>query len=241
MTSKSRKRENDLVGASFGRGFFVLDDFTPLRHVSSDLFKKEAHIFPVKKALSYIQLRPLELEGKAYMGDGYYLAENPPFGAIFTYYLKEDLKTAKQKRRATEKKLAKEGKSVPFPGWEEIRKQEREEDPTIVFTVKDQSGQVVRQVTGPVTKGIHRVAWDLRYPPVSPTKLVDPIDPNPWELPPKGPMVVPGTFTVSIAKQVDGVLTPMGNSQSFTVESLGLGTLEAKDKKATACVPGKSR
>ncbi len=222
-------RECDLLGASFGRGIFILDDYSPLRQVTADLLKQEGVLFPVKKALMYIEKRPLDLKGKAFLGDGIYLAPNPPFGAVFTYSLKESLKTRAEKRRDAEKALEKEGKSVKFPGWEELRKEEREETPALIITVKDEDGQVVRQLTGPISKGINRVAWDLRYPTVEPTEL-ERQERSPWDEPPEGALVVPGTFKVSIAKRIDGVLTQLGEPQDFTVESLGLATLGIRDR-----------
>lgn len=226
-----QERENDLVGASFGRSFFVLDDYSPLRLVSPQSLEKDAQLFPVKKVLMYIPRKPFELEGKAFMGDNFYLAPNPPFGAIFTYYLKDTLKTRKQKRREGEQKLDKQGKSVPFPGWDALHKEKREGEPRIIITVKDQEGRVVRRLNGPVKAGMHRVAWNLRYPSVAPTQLEVPKDLDPWDRPPKGPLVAPGTFTVSIAKQVDGKVTPLSQPQTFMVESLGLASLPAKDRK----------
>jgi photosystem II stability/assembly factor-like uncharacterized protein len=225
-----QRRENDLVGASFGRGFFILDDYSPLRHIDQKSLQQEALLFPVKKALMYIPRCPLDIEGKAFQGDSFYIAPNPPFGAIFTYYLKENLKNRKQARKEKEKKLTEQGKNIPFPSWDEIRKENREDTPAIVLTVKDRDGQVVRRLTGPLTAGIHRVAWDLRYPSPAPTRLKVPKYQDPWERPPSGPLVVPGTFSVSIARRIDGELTPLGDPQTFNVESLGLASLPAKDK-----------
>ncbi len=224
-------RETDLVGASFGRSFFILDDYSPLRDVNDQMLEKETMLFPVKKALLYIQQTPLQDKGKASLGDAFYLAPNPPFGAVFTYYLKESLKTGAEARREEEKNLDKAGKPIPFPGWDKLRKEEAEEKPEIVLTVTDEAGQIVRRVTGPAGKGIHRVAWDLRYP------AVEPIEPEPsereeWRGKPEGPLVVPGTFTVSLAKKVGGTLIPLGLSQTFTVESLNLASLPEKDRQA---------
>jgi hypothetical protein len=100
-----------------------------------------------------------------------------------------------------------------------------------VLTVTDEAGQVVRRITGPAGKGLHRVAWDLRYPAVDPTQLESPARES-WEYGPQGPLVVPGTFTVTLAKKLDGVLTPLGSPKSFAVESLTLATLPEKDKAA---------
>jgi tetratricopeptide (TPR) repeat protein len=173
----------------------------------------------------------MELEEKAFMGDAFFTAPNPPFGAVFTYYLKESLKTSKQQRQETEKNLEKQGKIIKFPGWDTLRQEDREEEPAIILTVKDEAGNVVRHITGPTGKGMHRVVWDLRYPSIAPTKLEQPKDVDPWDRPPEGLLVVPGTFSVSLAKRVDGVLTSLGKSRTVVVESLGLAALPAKDKK----------
>ncbi|HCS48785.1 MAG TPA: hypothetical protein DIW61_11240 [Candidatus Aminicenantes bacterium] len=226
-----QERESDLVGASFGRGFFILDDYSPLRQMSEESLQKGAALFPVKKALHYIPLRPIDSEGKGCLGDGFYVAANPSFGAVFNYYLKESLKTGAETRREEEKSLDKAGKPVTFPGWDKLRKEEAEDKPEIVLTVKDESGQVVRRFTGPVSQGIHRVAWNLRYPPVEPIER-EATEREEWQWTPEGPLVVPGTFTVSLAKKVEGVITPLGAPQTFSVESLGLATLEEKDRSA---------
>ncbi|MBN1223828.1 MAG: glycosyl hydrolase [Candidatus Aminicenantes bacterium] len=226
-----QERESDLVGASFGRGIYILDDYSPLREINEAELKQESRLFPVKKALMYIERMPLDLKGKAFLGDAYYLAPNPPFGAVFTYYLKDTLQKKADSRRENEKKLEKEGKQVAFPGWEKIRMEEREEDPAVIITVKDEEGQIVRRLTGAVSKGINRIAWDFRYPSVDPTQIEE-RPRSPWEEPPRGPLVVPGKFSVSIAKRLDGVLTPLTESQTFIVESLGLQSLPAKDRAA---------
>jgi photosystem II stability/assembly factor-like uncharacterized protein len=226
-----QRRENDLVGASFGRGFFILDDYSPLRYVKTGKTGMDTVLFPVKRALSYVPSRPLELAGKGFQGDDFYLGANPEYGAVFSYYMPESLETAKERRLKKEKMQAKTGKGVAFPGWDVLRNEEREEKPSVVLTVRDAAGNVVRRLSGPVTRGLHRVTWDLRYPTMMPTRLTPPKDPAPWDKPPEGPMVVPGTFTVSIAKRVKGVLTEIAAPQSFKVESLGLQSLPAADKK----------
>jgi photosystem II stability/assembly factor-like uncharacterized protein len=224
-----QERESDLVGASFGRIFFILDDYSPLREMSEESLAKEAVLFPVKKALQYIPLKPIDSNGKGGLGETFYLAPNPPFGAVLTYYLKDGLKTGAEARREEEGKLAKDGKPVPFPGWDNLRKEETEEKPSIVMTIMDEAGQVVRRLPAPSGKGLHRVAWDLRYPPVDPT-AVEEREPNPWGWNPMGPLVVPGRFTAALAKKVDGVLTLLTEPRTFIVESLNLAGLLEKDR-----------
>ncbi len=228
-----QERETDLVGASFGRGIFILDDYSPLRLMveTPALPAGASRLFPVKTTLSYIPMRPLDSSGKGCLGETFFLAPNPPFGAIFTYELKDGLKSAAETRRDEEAKLAKEGKAVSFPGWDELRKEENEGKPEIVLIVAAADGSVVRRLTGPADAGLHRVAWDLRYPAVYPTEL-DSGFREMWEYAPQGPLAVPGTYTVSLAKKVDGVLTPLAGPQTFTVESLGLASLPETDKAA---------
>ena len=226
-----QERESDLVGASFGRGFFVLDDYSPLREISEQALAQEAILFQVKKALMYVPLRPIDSNDKGCLGDGFFTAPNPPFGAVFTYYLKDSLKSGAEARRDEEKALDKAGKPIPFPGWDKLRREEAEDKPEVILTVRDEAGQVVRRISGPAGQGLHRVAWDLRYPPVEPTKLED-AQREAWESPPQGPLVVPGSFTVSLLKRAGGVETLLGQPRTFVVESLGLATLGESDRRA---------
>jgi hypothetical protein len=224
-------REVDLVGASFGRGFYILDDYSPLRHIDAQALSSEGRLFPIKDARLYQPQRPLSLRGKAFLGDNYYLAPNPPFGAVLTYYLRDSLKTLREERLEKEKAAAAAGKDIPFPGWERLREEDREERPAVVLIVRDEEGRVVRRIEGPATSGIHRVSWDLRYPPVNPVELVE-REMAPWSEPAVGPFVAPGKFTVSLAKRVNGEFIPLGDDQPLVVESLVLSPLQAEDRKA---------
>jgi len=223
-----QRRENDLAVATFGRGFYVLDDYTPLRTVSKELMEGNAVLFPVKDALLYIE-RPSRKDSR---GDSFFTTPNPPFGAVFTYYLKDGVKTRAELRHDAEKDAEKAGKTPPYPTYDELRAEDEEVEPQIVLTVTDEDGQVVRRVTGDRTKGFHRVAWDLRWPAATPVDLTPKTDLAPWETPDRGPLVVPGTYTVTLDKIVDGVVTPLADPQKVRVMPLGLATLEAKDKEA---------
>lgn len=224
-----QRRENDLVIASFGRGFYVLDDYTPLRAVKPETLAKEAELFPVKDALMYIRSMPLGLPGKSMQGESFYTAENPPFGATFTYYLKDALKTRKQLRQEAEKK----GNAV-FPTKEELRAEEEEEPPAVILTVTDASGRVVRRLTGPVTAGISRVSWDLRDPSVMlpPPRQPNAEEENPFADSPAGPLVMPGKYAVSLSKRVNGVTTPLAGPQPFEVVVDGVAAMAAGDRVA---------
>ncbi|MCG8604864.1 glycosyl hydrolase, partial [bacterium] len=223
-----QRRENDLVLGTFGRGFYILDDYSPLRSINAELLEKEAELFTVKDAWMYMQDTPLGRRGKSFQGDSFYTADNPPFGAIFTYYLKDELKTRKKMRQEKEKKAAKNGGTASYPTWDELRAEAREEKPAIVFTVRDEDGSVVRRLTGSTKSGIHRIAWDLRYPPATPTRLGS-RSRDSFRGPATGPMTVPGTYTVAMARHIDGQEFPLGSPQTFTLKPLGTATLPAED------------
>ena len=222
-----QRRENDLVGATFGRGFYVLDDYTALRHVSEQSLQQEADLYPVRDAWWYIPRRPLGGRGGAWQGAGFFVAPNPPFGATFTYYLRDTIKKQADARRDAEKETAKQGGDTPTPGWDALREEARELDPAIVLTVRDATGEVVRRLTGPAEKGMHRVAWSLTYPsttPWSPSAGEDDEDaePNSFDHD-AGALVAPGAYTVQLAKRLNGELIGLGKSQSFNVVPLRNG------------------
>ncbi|MGZ5446456.1 MAG: WD40/YVTN/BNR-like repeat-containing protein [Thermoanaerobaculia bacterium] len=227
-----QKRRDDLVVGTFGRGIYILDDYRPLRTMSAQVASREATLFPTRDAEMYVQRLPLGLPGKGFQGDSYFIAPNPPFGAVFTYFLKDELKSRKKQRWAEEVRLEKAGgnEPPPYPTWEQLRAEERELEPAIVLAVSDETGNVIRRVTGPVKAGFQRVAWDLRYPPPAPIELTAP-EPDPFGTPVVGPLVVPGTYSVRLFKRVDGVETALGDAQTFNVVPLYLSMMNEGDRK----------
>jgi hypothetical protein len=79
---------------------------------------------------------------------------------------------------------------------------------------------------------MHRVAWDLRFPPADPTEIKENDEYNPWEPKPMGPMAAPGTYTVTLYERHDGALTALGKVRTFETAPLGTATLSAGDKAA---------
>jgi len=227
-----QRRENDLVLGTFGRGFYILDNYTPLRSVTPEMLKQEAALFPVKDALMYIQAQPIGGRGKSFQGESFFTAENPPFGATFTYYLKEELKTRKAKRQDAERAASRSGASVRLPSGAELSTEEQEEAPAVIFVITDSQGKVIRRLTGPVTAGFQRVNWDLRYPASSLPPPPNPEGEDPFAEPPGGPLVMPGTYKVSMMKRTDGVTTPLGQSQEFQVIVDGQDRMSPADRIA---------
>jgi hypothetical protein len=226
-----QKRENDLVVATFGRGVYILDNYTPLRSIKPDTLKQEAFVFPIKDALMYIQSQPLGGRGKSFQGETFFTAENPPFGATITWYLKDAIKTRKEKRQEAEKEA--EGKKVPvgWPSQTDLRAEEEEEAPSIVVTITDANDRVVRRLSGPVTAGIQRLTWDLRYPAANLSAPPAPDADADFE-PPSGPLVMPGTYKASVAKRVGGITTPLGTPQEFQIVVEGQENMPTADRSA---------
>ena len=213
-----QRRENDLVGASFGRSFYVLDDYTPLRTVTGKTLKQDFTLFPIRKSLLYIPSSPLG-GGKGSQGDSFYTASNPPFGAVFTYYVKESPKTKRQQRAASEGKIKSAGGDITPPDWDALRDEQREESPVLQFTITDTDGNVVNRIAGQTASGFHRTAWNLRYASLTGRG--------------SGPLVAPGTYRVRAARRVNEEWTPLGGEQEFEVVAIGTSTLPEADRQET--------
>jgi len=212
-------RHNDVVVATFGRGFYVLDDYTPLRTMTADVVASAAHLFAPRPALLYALSAPLGLPGASFQGAGHYFTDNPPFGATLTYYLKDELKSRKAKRREADAEAAKKGADATTPSWEDLKAEDREEDPVVLVEVSDSAGNRIRRFTGPSGSGLHRVTWDLQYQPAIPVNGPPfQIDPDfPFFSAPSAPFVLPGRYTARLYSRIDGVLSPLGVPVTFAV------------------------
>ncbi len=223
-------QHTDLVCATFGRGFLILDDYSPLRQITAELLDQSAVLFPVRKTLSYIPDGPLDSSEKGEQGNAFFTAPNPPFGAVFTYYLKDSIETRRQIRKEAESKLQEENKPVYYPSWESLRLEDTEDTTAIILTVTDQAGEVVRRLTGPSSKGFHRIAWDLRYTQLTPVR-VEEAEEN-WHDTRGGLLAPPGNYTVRLSRYIDGHFSPLGDAQRFEVASLDRQSLPSRDMQA---------
>lgn len=226
-----QQRENDLVLGTFGRGFYVLDNYSPLRHLDERQLNADAQIFPIKDGLIYVEALPLGLRGKGFMGASHYTADNPPVGATFTWFLKNDVKTKKDLRREWEKKQIKDGKEIRYPTYDELEAETKEEAPYLLFTIRDPGGNIVRQLKTKPKKGVNRITWDGRYVTKSPVSL-SPQEPSVFGNPDLGSFAMPGEYTVSMAQSVGGKITDLTTPINFRLTTLGGVTLPAKDRAA---------
>jgi photosystem II stability/assembly factor-like uncharacterized protein len=224
-------REGDLVIATFGRGFYVLDDISALRQIKAESLEHSAAMFPVKDSLLYIERHPLGGPKKGFQGDAFYTADNPPYGAVFTAYLKEKLKTKKEKRQDAEKEAAKKNQTLPYPTNDELRAEAEEPKPEVYFVVYDESGAPIRRVEGGIESGFQRAAWDLRY---SAPSLRESTEEGEDFAPAgtQGPLVISGTYRVQMFQKVGGTVSELGSAQSFKVVADGTSALSAVDRAA---------
>ena len=225
-------RDGDLDLATFGRGFYILDDIAPLRQLKDDTLNADFVDFPLRDAWLYNEAQPFGDRGKAHLGESFYTGDNPAFGATFTYYLKDKIKTQKEARQEEEKKAEKAGKSAVYPSDEELVKEADELAPEVIVTVSDAAGDPVRRLTGGTGAGMQRVTWDLRY--AEPTLVREKKGEGDQDFGggSRAPLVLPGKYTVSFAKEVAGVITPLGAPQTFTVKNLAGQPVNADDREA---------
>lgn len=212
-----QERENDLVAASFGRGFYVLDDYSPLRVDAATAKEAGTYLYNIKDALLFVEDDRYLGGATGSQGDDFYAADNPPYGAVFSYYLDEGLKTRKDIRQEAEGKIKEDGGDNFYPSWDDLREEDWEEAPVVVFTIRDAQNNVVRRITGPSGAGLHRIAWDLRSFDTSPVNLEGDATPGAF-------YVSPGQYSVSIAKRHDGAWVELAGPADFNVTYLDNGT-----------------
>ena len=216
-----QRRENDLVVGTFGRGIYILDDYTPLRTKAGMLKDEEATLFSVKDTWLYLEGYQYGGERNGSNGNAFFSADNPAYGAVFSYYLRDGYKSMQQIRRANEKEIEKNGGDTPYPTWDTLRKEDQEEAPSVFLEVTDNKGNVVRRVKAASSQGFHRVAWDMHYPSSAPVSLASRSGyVPPWAIPPKGPIALPGEYTVTLKKRQFGKVSNLSEPQSFTLKLL---------------------
>ncbi|MEZ5031924.1 MAG: glycosyl hydrolase [Saprospiraceae bacterium] len=224
--------ENDLVVSTFGRGVYILDNYAPLRQLTSERLEQEAILFPIEDGLMFVQADPLGFPGVGFQGASYYTAPNPEVGALIRYYLKEAPKSLKDQRLEAEKNLQKEGKDVHYPDYATLKKEALQEDPFLLIAISDLEGQVIRKIKQPLQAGLQQVIWDFRTSPVGPASLTPFDNSVPWNSPELGYMVAPGQYLVSLYRYADRQLTPLSTPQPLVCKPLFQSDMRAEDRLA---------
>ena len=169
------ERTNDVVLGTHGRSIIVLDDAAMLEHLSEKVLTTDAHLFPLRPSMQYYEARMLPVPGASEFS-----APNPEYGALITYYLKNE--PPKDTGTASGNGAANGDKSSTVNAK------------TVKITVLGPDGGVVRELQGPDRQGFNRVSWDLRYP-----LTFKPVEGDEgWFGPPKGTFVLPGEYTIKL-------------------------------------------
>ncbi|MFK7821757.1 MAG: WD40/YVTN/BNR-like repeat-containing protein [Planctomycetaceae bacterium] len=219
-----QREHSDLVVGTFGRGMYILDNYDPMRHISEELLKTDAKILPIKKGLVYVQAAPMSGRDKAYQGAGFYTAPNPEFGVTFTYYTKDSVKkTKKSKRKSKESKLKRSGGDVPYPSWDELKEEGREQSEKRMFVIRDSSNEVVNTIPASGSKGMHRTTWNYRYHSLGPIT-------GGRGRGGRGPMALPGKYTVELISVLGGETKTLVEPTEFEIETLNWGDVEPEDR-----------
>ncbi len=200
--------EDDLVLGSFGRGFFVLDDYSPLRSLSDEMLESN-YMFDIQPGKMYREVTPLGSGRRGFQGANYFTAPNPSFGVTFTYYMSESLRTKKSERQSNDRKLSSADKDVFYPSWEELKAEDREVAPTRWLEIRDSGDNLVRKLSISTSKGISRTNWDFRLAMGGRRG---------------GPVAVPGEYFVSAYEMVDGEVKQVIEPKAFEIEPLLLDT-----------------
>jgi photosystem II stability/assembly factor-like uncharacterized protein len=189
-----QRRESDLVFATFGRGFYVLDDYSALRELSTQSLNEDARLFPLRDASLYSPTG-LAPAGTAGIGplSGNWIAPNPPFGAVFTYHVKQDL--------PAETKLV---LTIADESGKQVRRLEIDRKAGLRRTAWDlrgdpppppQAGQTGQPGGQPGGGQFGGFRGGQR----------------------QGPLATPGRYTATLGTLVGDKLTPIGSGQKFLV------------------------
>jgi hypothetical protein len=179
----------------------------------------------------FIEWLPIGIRGKGFLGESYWSVPNPQVGATFTYFLKEDIKTLKEKRQAAEKEKTKKGEAVYYPSLDSLRLEDQQAEPHLLFTVTDDAGNVVRRIKAPAKKGLARIVWDFRTAPKGPIDFTPFDQSQVFSSPDQGILVLPGHYKVSLSKFEDGIYTELVAPQSFNIRSLNMNGVAEAEKR----------
>jgi photosystem II stability/assembly factor-like uncharacterized protein len=225
------KGESDLVLGTFGRGFYVLDDYSCLRGINLVQSANNPNLFPIRDPISFEYRYQIGYPGKGFQGDQFYVGENLGSEAIFSYYLPEKPKTRAENRRKKEKDNRKNNIDPVYPSYEAYKDEKDETKVKLIFTIRDIDSQVVRTIITEPKAGLNRIKWDLRYNSKEAVSIKKSSAFNPFDSKAKAPLVLPGSYTLELAMETNGEIEILDKPVKFKVRSLDNTTLPAKSPK----------
>jgi photosystem II stability/assembly factor-like uncharacterized protein len=172
-------RFHDLVIATYGRGFWILDDITPLRELTSTVTASKMHLFGPRETYRF-----RDAEGPFTVGDDPANGQIPPYGAAITYWLKSGKDTSGARTVATRADIGKDTViatvSPGAPRDSTAKRAAAQPADSVAITITSSDGAVVRTMKGPVDAGLNRVWWNLRYDRSKEAKLRTSPEHAPW-------------------------------------------------------------
>lgn len=226
-----QEREHDLVLATFGRGFYVLDNYAPLRAVKGITSSTDSHLFDIKDAKLFVPSSPLGGRGNASQGAQYYAAKNPDFGATFSLYLGRDFKSLKSERQKKEQELEKKGEANQYPSYEALRKEKDQASNLVIWSVKDEKGVEIYRSTSAAKKGTQNHVWNLRLTGSSPVRLQKE-SVGRYSLPDNGALVPAGKYSLSVYLLTENnEIKTIEENKSFNVNLLPIHSTPAEQPK----------
>lgn len=220
-----QREHNDLVAASFGRSFYILDNYSFLRNLNEEVLEEEATLFKPRDTYLYRPRRDgREKDGS--QGGQHFYGDNPEYGVLFDYYIKDKPKTASAERKKAEKELNKKEKDVDFPGWDVLAAEKNEATPQYWLEISDAKGNILRKLKLKNSKGVHRTAWDMKAGSEWPigNNAKDDNDQN------SGWYVATGAYSAKMYRVYEGEVTPMGDAVEVVLKPLHKSTLPEKSQ-----------
>jgi photosystem II stability/assembly factor-like uncharacterized protein len=216
-----QREHNDLVAASFGRSFYVLDNYAFLRELNDTLLQNDAYLFKPRETYLYRPRRDGRQKSGSLGGQHFY-GENPKHGVLFDYYIKDKPKTAKENRKKKEKELNKKDRDIDFPGWEILAAEKQEKIPQYWLEIRDDEGTIIRKLKLKNNKGIQRTVWDMKGGDLWPvTKNTS--DKNNQN---RGWYVAPGNYVAQLYRLYEGEISPLGKVVDVKLKSLRASSLQ---------------
>lgn len=199
------KEENDLVAASFGRGFYVLDDYAPLREAAN---AKGDYLFAIKDALQFFRRGDKGYSRKGSFGDNLYSADNPQYGAKIRVYLNTTYPSAKSIRKKNE------NANSAYPTAEALQKEDFEERGKAFVRITNSQNEAVAMLPIGNRKGFQEVFWNLS------TR----IESDDHKYSETLNFVPEGAYTAQLITLNKGQLNELGAPQTFNVKNLNVST-----------------
>ncbi|PHX91789.1 MAG: hypothetical protein CK532_06540 [Flavobacteriales bacterium] len=231
-----QEREDDLVLATFGRGFAVCDDYQVIRDFKGIKTREENEkgkggrsisatktseglILPIADAPLFIPATPLGGGGNAHHGASRFAAENPSIGAVIFYSIHRDFTTIASRRKKRETDAAKLPNTQIYPIKDSIVAEALFESPRAYMvvrnTVSSSSSAVIAKWVVPAVKGMAKTVWNLRYTDVAGPISTDKDFQTSW-----GPYVNSGDYWVSLEIQENGKVIELAPASKVHVQQL---------------------